>query len=306
MQVPHEMAELRSRVTIQELVSEAQALFPVAIKKNAFVLIRRGEYCYKVRRYNSQQEAEQQLHLVSLASNMFAPCLGRINNFLVFEFIDTQDQHVTIFNIGNFLVSLEAKALPPKVTYRFSDWLNLLETRSVFQPATLDVARQVFKHSLSSGVDWRLQYLDALPRNFASVNDTLFCIDEKHLQIAPRGTSLAKPRRDLPTHEYHSLHKQYLSLSGQSPFRKEYLDLTTLFQLTYALGHTAPDCTKRRYINWPWFYHARRVFLKLLPLSAGQALRELVPWTIFEYQVSMARYAKRTVISSKRHLRRQK
>lgn len=151
---------------------------------------------YKVRAYASAAVAKSKFTLLSQTGGFFVACFGRVENCLVFEFVEASleggDTHLGS-DIGKFLADLAGIAAEPMHEPDFEAWSRTLAEKRIFLRRTAGALRRHIAEALLMPIRWNLEYLDALPKNFVYAGKgRLICVDTKHLHPGPQGVSVAK------------------------------------------------------------------------------------------------------------------
>jgi hypothetical protein len=157
------------------------------------------QYCgqkYKVLAHASTTAAKRVYTLLTRTGGLFVACLGRVENCLVFEYVDASveggDPQVGK-DIGNFLADLAGITAEPFDEVNFESWPRALVKERIILRRTGEALQRYLAKALVTPIKWDLEYLDALPKNFVYAGKgRLICVDAKHLYPGPQGVSLAK------------------------------------------------------------------------------------------------------------------
>jgi hypothetical protein len=165
-------------------------------RQSALAFVEHSGRKYKVLAYASAAAARQRLTLLGRTGDLFAACLGRVENCLVHEFVEGSGEAGNSHlgdDIGSFLADLAGFAVEPMHEPDFEAWSRTLAEKGIFLRRTIGTLRRYIAGALVVPVRWDLEYLDAVPKNFVYAGKRrLICVDSKHLHPGPQGVSLAK------------------------------------------------------------------------------------------------------------------
>jgi hypothetical protein len=257
---------------------------------------------YKVRAYPDGEAAQQRLELIGAAEHLFTRCHGRVDRYLVFEYIDggkvagngpsgacdateSRPYAQILLGIPAFLCELAARRADNSLEHDFDFLCGNIESAGIFRPRTIELVRRYYTQVQSRPIASGLEYYDAMPRNFALIEEGLIeegklaSIDEKHLRVGPRGVSLIKPMEQLPQEDFSKLKEAYLAKLESVPFDDpEYRRFLRFYRHLTALGVLAAYRAREINMYEHSFHLNRRTILGIIGASPSTRLGEEAPW----------------------------
>ncbi|MFL5733178.1 MAG: hypothetical protein ACJ78Q_08255 [Chloroflexia bacterium] len=246
-------------------------------------VVRYSGKAYKVRAYLDEETAREYQQLISNAERLSIRCYGRVKRFLVLEYLesDADSSGNVLEDIPQFLVDLAAVPAHRTPDDDFRALCANVEASDIFRPATMEWVRGYYEKSKTLGIEWGLEYYDAMPRNFAYTEDGRpVSIDEKHIRLGPRGVSLVKMMEQLPAADFAKVKQAYIAKLGPVPFDESaYHDFLRFYRHLTALGALGAFRAREANIYEHSFHLNRQMILRISGAPAGVLLREEARWS---------------------------
>ena len=243
---------------------------------------------YKVRAYPDSEAARRRLEVIGPVEHLFARCFGRLDRYLVFEYINGRAaggnelklQEQMLAAIPAFLAELAMIRTNDSLHDDFDFLCKRIELAHIFRPRTIELVRRYYSQAQSLPVAAGVEYYDPMPRNFILTEEgKLVSIDEKHLRIGPRGVSLIKPLEQLPEAGFSKFKADYLAKLGLVPFdHLEYQQFLRFYRHMTALAMIFSYRVREINLYEASFHWSRRTVLGIVGVSPSTNLAEEAPW----------------------------
>jgi len=268
---------------------------------------------YKVRAYQSEEDAGRQWEILYKFKHLFARCYGRVGRFLVLEYVDNsmkgdpkKASHQQDFvGLGAFLGELAMMEVDRPRDDRFELWCLKIEAAGIFRPETMDLIRRQYSQYGSMPIRWGIEYYDARFSNFVGTEQgTFLCVDEKHLWVGPRGVSLIKPMLQLRKKDFEKVLKSYCAKVNLMQFHDaHYRRFLLFYYVVFSLAFTGSVKALRKNLGLHAFHWRRQVLLEIIGASRITRLREEAWWRILHRSIRLGRSVKAVWRSARKRLR---